>query len=500
MPILCSNRNLLRRDANGQFRKTYLFITPRISNKYNTTIFSHSANSVSRIENCSKITRQTVRDLGFHRLEVGCFFPSGSDFSALRLEESRQLANLSGNRYLSDSDIFRTKLQKIRNKTDRYLRAYPTPSQVLEYSKWVYQQIREGDWDEHSFFLPIEHPPKIWNWNWRWRHETPTTNKSVSDRYGLVYLPPMEEILSSNDTNFRWAAFLGDSEESKANRLLRDKIVSRFLDNLENEQGLMCDDERQFENGVLAEYEGAHDERLRLGRLSPHFSSLREITNPNALNDVEISLEASHETQSKFYAKRGEKQPRQTSWKGESREIFPYFWSTIFTGNCDSEASLNINLSSGHRQVLPIQRFPSETIIDDVSDQPQCIAVPLYPKDEKLASISLLARSYGLCLGRNRTAALVSRNEYCQKVPAELKTRRSCLSEGLSPCHECLRYGEGYAEISEDIQKFAAECLSSTIDTNEEKENLLLRTNVNPSAPIKDLLRWVRVFWVLRLK
>lgn len=130
MPIICSNRNLLRRDANGQYRKTYLFITPRISNKYNTTIYSHSANSISRLENCSKITRQTIRDLLFHRLECGIFYPSGSDYSALRLEESRRLASLSSNRYLSDSDIFKSKLDKIKMRTDRYLRAYPTPSQV----------------------------------------------------------------------------------------------------------------------------------------------------------------------------------------------------------------------------------------------------------------------------------------------------------------------------------------------------------------------------------
>ena len=329
--------------------------------------------------------------------------------------------------------------------------------------------------------------------NWRWRHETPTTNRSVNDRYGLIFLPPMEEMLSFNDLNFRWSPFIGESDENKANRLLRDKIVTRFLENMENEQGLLLDDERQFENGILAEFEGGNDERLRVGRLSPHFSTLREPTNPNALNDVEISLEASHKTKSKFYAKRSEKQPRNTSWRGESREFFPYFWSSVFTGNCDEESSLNINLSSGHRQVLPVQRFPSESIIDEVADQPQCVAMPLYPKDDKLASISLLARSYGLCLGRNRTAALVSRTEYCQKVPAELKTRRSCLSEGLDPCHECLKYGEGNAVISEDIQKFAAGCLSSTVDTNEEKENLLLRTDVNPSAPIQDLLRWVRV-------
>ena len=51
-----------------------------------------------------------------------------------------------------------------------------------------------------------------------------------------------------------------------------------------------------------------------------------------------------------------------------------------------------------------------------------------------------------------------------------------------------LSYGDGVT-IPNEIQKLAGSCLSSTIDTTTEKESLILRSNINPTAPIKDLLR-----------
>ena len=440
MPFLTGTKNLFRRDANGQYRKTYLFVTPKISNRAETTIFSHSSGSISRKENCCKITKQTIKDLGFHRLEAGVWWPSGSDFAALRLAESRRLSNLSGNSYLNKSDIFQTKIEKIRNKTDRYLRSWPTPSQILEYSKFVFLLIKEGDLDHDEFFQPLSRGMKIFDTNWRWRHRTDNTNEALNARHGIFLLPSMTYMLHYNEDNFRWASLVGDSEESKANRLLRDKIVTRLLDNIENEVPLMYDDEGQLENGIEAEFDGqVAGERMQFGRLSQHFGKLRSVSVPNFLNDVEISLEASCETKTKYFAKRSEKQPRQTSWKGDSSEFFPYFWSTIFDGNCNDEAVLNVNLASGHRVVPQIQRFLSDTLIDDNTDPPHCYAEAVYPKDEKLASISLYAESHGVCLGKNRTAALVSRTEYCQKIPAAPQGRRSCVTEGLPRCPECLR-------------------------------------------------------------
>ena len=438
--FLAGSKNLFARDSNGQHRRTYLFITPRISNRAETTIFAHSSNSISRKENCCKITKQTTKDLNFHRLETGVFWPAGSDFGALRLADSRRLAKLSGNTYLNKSEIFQEKLRKIRNRTDRYLRSWPTPSQTLCYSKFIFNQIKEEGWDESEFFRPLSRGYKIYDTHWVWRHRTDTTDGTIMSRHSHIYLPPIIDVIRYNEENFRWSHFVGESEEHRANRLLRDKIVSRLLECLDNEVPLMCDSEVQLERAIEAEFSSEEaGDRMRFGRLTPHTGTLREVSVPNQLNDIEVSLEASHDTQTKFYAKRSEKQPRQTSWKGESREFFPYFWSSVFEGNCNDEAALNVNLTSGHRQVPPIQRYLNDVLIDADVDPPDCYAASLYPKDDKLASISLYARSFGLCLGRNRTAALVSRTEYCQKIPAAPQGRRSCITEDLPLCPECLR-------------------------------------------------------------
>ena len=113
------------------------------------------------------------------------------------------------------------------------------------------------------------------------------------------------------------------------------------------------------------------------------------------------------------------------------------------SGNCDEESSLSINRSNGYRQVAPIYHFPDDALIDKGVDPPQTFASSLYTKDMKMASISLQAESYGLALGKNRTAALVSRQDYCQKVPSTSQQhgQRSCQTEGMSLCNKCLRYG-----------------------------------------------------------
>ena len=436
--FLSGNKNLFRRDANGQFRRTFFFVTPKISNRAETTVFAASAAHIARKENCAKITNHVIKDLNFHRLEAGIWFPSSSDFAALRRTESQRLANLSGNSFLNKSDIFQDKLRKIKNKTDWYLQSWPTPSQVLEYSKYVFQLISEGVWDEREFFQSFSHGMKIYDPNWRWRHETDNTNQAVNSRHHFFLLPRIVDLLRYNEDNFRWGPFIGESETNKANRLLRDKIVSRLIDNIQNEVPLMYESEDQLENGIEAEFDG-FVAGAEFGRLSQHYGTLRAIPAANQLHDLEISLQASHETEAKFYSKRSEKQPRQTSWKGESSEFFPYFWSSIFEGNCNNESVLSMNLTSGHRLVPPIQRYMSDALINNDVDPPHCYAAALYPKDDKLASISLHAQSFALCLGKNRTAALVSRTEYCQKIPAAPQGRRSCVTEGLPPCPECLR-------------------------------------------------------------
>ena len=317
--------------------------------------------------------------------------------------------------------------------------------QVLCYSKFAYSKIRNDEWNEVAFFLnqsPETTPIKIFDVNWRWRHESSFSSRYINDLYGHITLPPILDMISYNEENFRWSGFIGNSEQNKVNRLLRDQIVTRLLSNLEDEENLMVDNERQLQNGILAEFDHSNlsEPRVQMDRLGKHFGTLREIPNPNNLIDVEVSLQASCETLTKFLGQKGDKMPRTTSYRGEDPEFFPYFWASIFKSNCDEEASLNLNRTGGDpRVVTPIQRYPDDSLIDETVDPPQCYAASLFPKDSKLHSIPLYAQSHGVCLGRNRTAALVSRVEYCQKVPAAPQGQRSCLTEGLPPCHECAR-------------------------------------------------------------
>lgn len=57
------------------------------------------------------------------------------------------------------------------------------------------------------------------------------------------------------------------------------------------------------------------------------------------------------------------------------------------------------------------------------------------------------------------------------------------------------RYGgenEEKTDVPDDgLRQFAADCLSSTLDTNTQKENFLRRSKINHQAPIKDLLRCI---------
>ena len=170
------------------------------------------------------------------------------------------------------------------------------------------------------------------------------------------------------------------------------------------------------------------------------------LRNPSCVNnlvDLEFSLEVNRETEAKYLEKHGENMSKRTAYRGESRENFPYFWSSVFKGNCNEESSLCLNRSNGHRQISPICHFLDEALIDPVPDAPSTYAAELYPKDMKMASLSLQSESYALALGKCKTAALVSRQDYCQKVPATQQQgfNRTCRLEGMSPCYKCERYG-----------------------------------------------------------
>ena len=444
-PIIASLRNLAARDASGHQRVSYLLITPKISNKYNNTVYEASSDSISRKENCSRVSKPVIRDMGIRHLEFGIYFPTSTDWAALRLAESRKIAQLASNPYLNQSAVFREKVKKIEEKKDRYRTAYPNPAQILSYSQYLFLKLKNGEWRSDEFFA-TPGPVRIYDRNWAWRHHSTMSARSAG-RFGHVTLPPFMQMMRDVEANFSWQPFLGSAPENEANRQLRDRIVTRLLQNIESEIPVVVDNEQQLEYAIQSEFGGPEHESY-YSQLDDSNALLRAPSCPTNLVDLEFSLQASRDTEAKYLEKRGENMVKRTAYRGESRENFPYFWSTVFKNNCNEESSLNINLSSGTRQVSPICHYLDEALIDPASDTPETYAAPLYPKDMKMASLSLQAVSYGLALGKNRTAALVSRQEYCQKVPLTTPQQphpyqppgpRSCQSEGMLPCYKCSR-------------------------------------------------------------
>ena len=261
-------------------------------------------------------------------LEFGIFFPTSWDFTALRLAESRKIAHLANDPYLNRSQMFRDKVRRIDEKSDRFRTAYPNPSQVLCYSQFAYMKIRNSEWTEPEFFATPA--VKIFDINWRWRHHSAKSARSAG-RFGHLTLPPMSEMLAQIEVDFSWQPFLGNDPENEANRQLRDKIVARLLQNLEQEQSIIVDNEEQLEAAISSEFGGVEQESY-FSQLATSTASLRAPTCPNNLVDLEFSLQASRETEAKYLEKRTQQMSKRTAYKGESRENFPYFWSSIFKG------------------------------------------------------------------------------------------------------------------------------------------------------------------------
>lgn len=249
------------------------------------------------------------------------------------------------------------------------------------------------------------------------------------------------QMLREIESDFSWQHFTGSSPEHERNRQLRDKIVARLLADVDAQLPIIVDNETQLEAAIQSHFGGPEFESY-YSELAYSNAVLRNPTPPNNLNDLEISLCVNRETEAKYLEKHGENMSKRTAYRGESREDFPYFWSSVFKGNCDVESSLCLNRSDGHRQISPIYHYVDEALIDPITDPPSTFAAELYPKDMRMASLSLQAESYGLALGKCKTAALVSRQDYCQKVPStDQLPQRACRSEGMTPCYKCERYG-----------------------------------------------------------
>ena len=105
-PHLVSARNLMARDASGAQRLSYLIISWQINSRNCPSVYKLSADTVSRKENSARVDEHAIRNQMFSSAEFGIWYPHSGSYSALKLDHSRRLLNLSNSEYLNHKPIF----------------------------------------------------------------------------------------------------------------------------------------------------------------------------------------------------------------------------------------------------------------------------------------------------------------------------------------------------------------------------------------------------------
>ena len=430
-PFLVSGLNLYARNASGVRRLSHLVISWKINPRHSPEVYKVSANDVQRKENSSRIDVHAIRDKTFSSAEIGVFFPHSSNFSALRLDESRRVLCLAGNEYLNQSARFRDKLDEIESKQDRFRRAWPSPSQTTAVTRYIYSKIKNNEWNSDLFFAPPVYR-KIYDINFSLRHSN--NPRRLAQRYGHLVLPMIPELLTRVDRTHEPRDFWGDSERSLNNCMLRDSITAKVLSNALNEVPIILDSEEQLDQQISSVF-GAHRGSLDLPE---HNGTRRAPTAPNSLIDLELSLSPSIDTVAKYEEKRMKSMSPTTAYRGE-KDSWPYFWNSSFPLACEDEAKLNLEKVTGNRQIPSLFDYPDNSFITEATDQSQVVASPVFFKDPKYTSSCLYAKSYAISLAKNKTARLVSRQNLCQSVPIQDSEYKSCVTENLELCGECAR-------------------------------------------------------------
>ena len=432
-PFLVSGHNLYSRNASGVRRLSHLLISWKINSRNSPDVHKVSANDVQRKENSSRIDVHAIRDKTFSSAEIGIFFPHSSNFSALKLNESRRVLSLAGNEYLNQSARFKDKLDEIESKRDRFKRAWPTPSQTTAVTRYIYSTIKNDDWNSQIFFAPSVYR-KIFDINFSLRHSN--NPRRLAQRYGHLVLPVIPELLHRVERTHEPRDFWGNSERNLANCMLRDSITAKILSNTLNEIPIMLDSEEQLDQQIASLF-GAPS-RVRMD-LPEHNGKRRAPTAPNSLIDLELSLSPSMDTVAKYEEKRMKSMCPTTAYRGET-DTWPYFWNSVFPLACEDEAKLNLEKVTGSRQVPSLFDYPDNSFILETTDQSQIIASPVFFKDPKYISTCLFAKSYAISLAKDKTARLVSRQDLCQSIPIQDSGFKSCITENLELCGECARW------------------------------------------------------------
>ena len=381
--ILSSSRNLYKKDSSGYYHR-WIFVVTFFTGKDNQ-VLRKTAMDLSRKESTLRVNVENVSVMRPHSLEMGVFFPRGSDQMSLELDRATKIAQLGTNQYLHKSKTFQDELSRIAKCEHRVSPPLPTPSQLHNIARYCYVQIKREFWPDIS--KENHDRLKIYDARYVWKSDQ---NITTGSRRGL---PPMEEVSNFLADNFNIFDIIGPPNNDKdRNRNLIERLSSKCQYECYNAQHVPVDN-----------YEQAEQFRLQDERKNPEFEEMNRPTKAcfrasdemNCMTEIEFDLRPTADTM-REYRKQPTANRCSTAYRGELERgsFWPMLWSSQFDGNCAEESRVSMNLcQSNVPQDYSI--FPNK-IINYSRDDFAMTATPATMKSKSVNLFTLQTYSFSV--------------------------------------------------------------------------------------------------------
>ena len=331
--VLSSTRNLYKKDASGYFHR-WIFLLSFFTGKDNQ-LLRKSAMDLSRKESTQRVNVENVSAMRPHSVEMGVWWPAGADQMSLELDRATKVAQLGTNQYLHGSKVFQDELSRIAKCEHRVQPPLPTPSQVLNISRYCFTQIKRDFWPDIS--RETHDRLKIYDARFVWKMDS---SISIGSQNGL---PPMETLSNFLADHFDIFDIVGvANEERERNRYLIEKLSAKCQFECYNALHTPVDDFLQSERF-----------RVQDERKNAEFAEMNEPTKPffrasdeaNCLTTIEYDLKPTNATMREF-RRQGAANRCNTAYRGEIDRggFWPTLWSSQFGDNCTEESKVSMNL------------------------------------------------------------------------------------------------------------------------------------------------------------
>ena len=280
--FLTSARNLFKRDANGHLHR-YHFVLSFYTGKYNQ-LTKETAHKISRQEACLRINPDKIASIQPKSIEMGIFFPTGKDFMSLALNRAHKICKLSQNKFIRQSPVYAQELLLIGSNKHRVNRQIPNTSQLYLLSRFVFVKLTSGEWPDITNQPPIT----------RKMYDTkgPCWYHSSMDNEARCILPPISAIITRIAlAGLQPLDFSGNGRREINNRLMLQKINTKILVDIINEDFVAVDTEIQARNFQRGEFVNRNTDLVNLNK--PQVAHCRAPQSPNNLVEMEIGLKPS---------------------------------------------------------------------------------------------------------------------------------------------------------------------------------------------------------------